>query len=76
MSEFTGEQKLRIVLESLLRDVPKRISVKNMEFQKVNSMRGTINSLKTEEQSMKLVLRRAFHLLDPKEVDGQNQFLS
>jgi transposase-like protein len=24
MSDFTGEQKLRIVLESLLRDVPKK----------------------------------------------------
>ena len=58
MSEFTGEQKLRIVLESLLRDVPKKDQCKKYgitesEFDEWNDKLikdgGTIYETSSEE---------------------------
>ena len=56
MSKFTGEQKLRIVLESLLRDVPKK-TMQNMGSQKVNLILGMINSSRRVDRYLKTNLQ-------------------
>ena len=43
MAEFSGEQKLRIVLESILRNVPKGSSVRSTKLRNLNLINGIIN---------------------------------
>ena len=75
MSKFTGEQKLRIVLESILRDVPKKEQCKNMGSQKVNLILGMINSSRRVDRYLKTILQVSQFLSNLRLKFGSTHFI-